>query len=190
MYIYHRVHKTFLKLYRRHSELVSKYNVGLQKSARKVCSNLNCVATLLYKFRKIIGKLIFGTILKDCHSQKRCCYMDIRRQTEHRVVNPTMVDNFASILLCALHDGESVPRVKKVREKSRECHNHKPQPFPDHKRKLRTASSSIFFRRYRLTINVASGPIVLLFLVHLHSGFRSPMSRLLCFVTTVLVTCV
>ena len=30
----------------------------------------------------------------------------------------------------------SGPRVKKkVREKSRECHNHKPQPFPDHKRK-------------------------------------------------------
>ena len=24
---------------------------------------------------------------------------------------------------------------KKVREKSRECHNHKPQPFPDPKRK-------------------------------------------------------
>ena len=26
-------------------------------------------------------------------------------------------------------------RPKKVREKSRECHNHKPQPFPDIKRK-------------------------------------------------------
>ena len=25
--------------------------------------------------------------------------------------------------------------LKKVREKSRECHNHKPQPFPDRKRK-------------------------------------------------------
>ena len=25
--------------------------------------------------------------------------------------------------------------TKKVREKSRECHNHKPQPFPDTKRK-------------------------------------------------------
>ena len=25
--------------------------------------------------------------------------------------------------------------LKKVREKSRECHNHKPQPFPDIKRK-------------------------------------------------------
>ena len=35
----------------------------------------------------------------------------------------------------------SSPRIalnikkKKVREKSRECHNHKPQPFPDTKRK-------------------------------------------------------
>ena len=27
--------------------------------------------------------------------------------------------------------------VKKVREKSRECHNHKPQPFPDPKRKTK-----------------------------------------------------
>ena len=26
-------------------------------------------------------------------------------------------------------------KKKKVREKSRECHNHKPQPFPDIKRK-------------------------------------------------------
>ena len=29
----------------------------------------------------------------------------------------------------------SVMWEKKVREKSRECHNHKPQPFLDHKRK-------------------------------------------------------
>ena len=28
-----------------------------------------------------------------------------------------------------------VPSQKKVREKSRECHNHKPQPFPDPKRR-------------------------------------------------------
>ena len=28
--------------------------------------------------------------------------------------------------------------AKKVREKSRECHNHKPQPFPDAKRKRKT----------------------------------------------------
>ena len=29
--------------------------------------------------------------------------------------------------------------VEKVREKSRECHNHKPQPFPDTKRKRKQA---------------------------------------------------
>ena len=29
---------------------------------------------------------------------------------------------------------------KKVREKSRECHNHKPQPFPDIKRKKKTTN--------------------------------------------------
>ena len=31
---------------------------------------------------------------------------------------------------------------KKVREKSRECHNHKPQPFPDPKRKRQGMSCS------------------------------------------------
>ena len=50
----------------------------------------------------------------------------------------------------------------KVREKSRECHNHKPQPFPDTKRKKKqtkpkkrkskkrtksTKISSLFFKR-------------------------------------------
>ena len=30
---------------------------------------------------------------------------------------------------------KSPRRIKKVREKSRECHNHKPQPFPEPKRK-------------------------------------------------------
>ena len=46
--------------------------------------------------------------------------------------------------------------VKKVREKSRECHNHKPQPFPDPKRKSKhkpnkrtksTKISSLFPKR-------------------------------------------
>ena len=51
---------------------------------------------------------------------KRIGYnLDIMRQTACLVVNPIIVDGYA----------------KKVREKSRECHNHKPQPFPDPKRK-------------------------------------------------------
>ena len=34
------------------------------------------------------------------------------------------------------------PIEKKVREKSRECHNHKPQPFPDTKRKRKQKKSN------------------------------------------------
>ena len=37
---------------------------------------------------------------------------------------------FPSHLLC-------IVRKKQVREKSRKCHNHKPQPFPDPKRKTK-----------------------------------------------------
>ena len=45
------------------------------------------------------------------------------------------------MLNCAQH-GKMVIRLcagnkKKVREKSRECHNYKPQPFPDTKRKTK-----------------------------------------------------
>ena len=35
----------------------------------------------------------------------------------------------------SLNGKNLLPTAKKVREKSRECHNHKPQPFPDTKRK-------------------------------------------------------
>ena len=40
-----------------------------------------------------------------------------------------------------------VPLVhKKVREKSRECHNHKPQPFPDSKRKRKPTNPNNYKR--------------------------------------------
>ena len=35
-----------------------------------------------------------------------------------------------------------MPQKKKVREKSRECHNHKPQPFPDPKRMRKPTNSN------------------------------------------------
>ena len=34
-------------------------------------------------------------------------------------------------------------RNKMVREKSRECHNHKPQPFPDTKRKRKQTKQNM-----------------------------------------------
>ena len=41
---------------------------------------------------------------------------------------------------------------KKVREKSRECHNHKPQPFPDTKRKK--SSMSAWMRPVRILVRL------------------------------------
>ena len=41
---YHKLHLRFPKFYRRHSALVSRYNIGL-KTLLKVCQNLNFMAT-------------------------------------------------------------------------------------------------------------------------------------------------
>ena len=49
-----------------------------------------------------------------------------------------VVSHFHHIKLYAINDLHSYrrfPVLKKVREKSRECLNHKPQPIPDTKRK-------------------------------------------------------
>ena len=54
------------------------------------------------------------------------------------LVSPLMVFSFLSILglkECLVIWLTSRLVTKKVREKSRECHNDKPQPFPDPKRK-------------------------------------------------------
>ena len=39
------------------------------------------------------------------------------------------------------NDKTNATYEKKVREKSRECHNHKPQPFPDPERKSETTDA-------------------------------------------------
>ena len=44
-YRYHKLRKAFSKFYRRHFDLVSKYNVGLKHFFCKVFMNLNFIAT-------------------------------------------------------------------------------------------------------------------------------------------------
>ena len=44
-YRYHKLRKAFSKFYRRHFDLLSKYNVGLKHFFCKVCLNLNLMAT-------------------------------------------------------------------------------------------------------------------------------------------------
>ena len=58
-YIYHKRRKAFSKFYRRHFDLVSKYNLGLKTLLLQGLSEPEFYGDLVYKFRKIIGKYIF-----------------------------------------------------------------------------------------------------------------------------------
>ena len=60
-YRYHKPRKAFSKFYRRHFDIVSKYNVGLKTFLLQGLSEPELYGDLVYKFRKIIimVKLIF-----------------------------------------------------------------------------------------------------------------------------------
>ena len=55
-YRYHKIPKAFSKFYRRHFDIVSKYNVGLKTVLLQGFSEPEFYGDLVYKFRKIIGK--------------------------------------------------------------------------------------------------------------------------------------
>ena len=63
--------------------------------------------------------------------------MEKNKQEVTKVVSP--VKNGVKSTKCILN---------KVREKSRECHNHKPQSFPDTKRRFETCRSNLVSRFY------------------------------------------
>ena len=55
--------KVFLhRLYRRHYELISKFNVGLKTFLREGLSEQDFYGGLIYKFKKLIGR-------NDCYFQ-------------------------------------------------------------------------------------------------------------------------
>ena len=58
-YRYHKFRKAFSKFYRRHFDIVSKYNVGLKTLLLQGLSEPEFYGDLVYKFRKIIGKIDF-----------------------------------------------------------------------------------------------------------------------------------
>ena len=93
-YRYHKLHKAFSKFYRRHFDLVSKYNVGL-----KTLLLPEFYGDLVYKFQKIIGKNDFPYHFKKIFVRyKKTGYnIDVLRQTACLVINPIKVYNFAHI---------------------------------------------------------------------------------------------
>ena len=99
---YHKLRKTFSKFYRRHYELVSKFNVGLKTLLHRGLSEPEFYGDLVYKFKKIVGRADFSDqFRKIIVRYKRIGYnINIMRQSACLVFNPITVNNFASLFNC------------------------------------------------------------------------------------------
>ena len=99
---YFKLRKAFLKFYRRHSALLEKYSVSLQTLLQQGISEPEFYGDLVYRFRKIVGKSnISEQFRKLINHYKRIGYsLDIMRQTACLVVNPIIVDGYASLFNC------------------------------------------------------------------------------------------
>ena len=101
-YRYHKIPKAFSKFYRRHFDIVSKYNVGLQTLLLEGLSEPVVYRDLVNKFRKIIGKNDFPYHFKKIIVRyKNIGYnIDVLLQTACLVVNPIKVNSFAYLFNC------------------------------------------------------------------------------------------
>ena len=63
-YRYHKLRKTFSKFYRRHYELVSKFNVGLKPPLHQGLSEPEFYGDLVYKFKTNEGRADFSDQLR------------------------------------------------------------------------------------------------------------------------------
>ena len=99
---YHKLRKTFSKFYRRHYELVSKFNVGLKTLLHQGLSEPEFYGDLVYKFKKSVGRADFSDqFRKIIVRYKRIGYnINIMRQSACLVFNPITVNNFASLFNC------------------------------------------------------------------------------------------
>ena len=97
LYRYHKLRKAFTKFYRRHFDIVSKYNVGLKTLLLQGLSEPEFYGDLVYKFRKIIGKNDFPYHFKKIVVRyKKIGYnINVMRQRACLVVNPIKVNSFA-----------------------------------------------------------------------------------------------
>ena len=101
-YRYYKLRKAFSKFYRRHFDIVSKFNVGLKTLLLQGLSEPEFYGDLVCKFRKIIGKNDFHYHFKKIiFRYKKIGYnINVMRQTACLVVNPIKVNSFAYLFNC------------------------------------------------------------------------------------------
>ena len=101
-YRYHKLQKTFSKFYRRHYELISKYNVWLKTLLSEGLSEPEFYGDLVYKFKKLIGSNDFSFQFRKIITRyRRIGYnLNVMRQSVCSVFNPITVDNYAAFFNC------------------------------------------------------------------------------------------
>ena len=96
-YRYHKLREDFSKFYRRHNELVSKFNVGLKSLLHQGLSEPGFYSDLVYKFKKIRGMTDFSDQFSKIMRCKRIGYnRNVMRQSACLVISPIRVDGFAA----------------------------------------------------------------------------------------------
>ena len=102
VYRYHKLRKTFSKFYRRHYELISKFNVGLKTLLREGLSEPEFYGDLVYTFKKLLGRNVFSFQFRKIITRYRCIgySLNVLRQSACLVFNPINVNNYAAFFNC------------------------------------------------------------------------------------------
>ena len=108
-YQYHKLRNAFSKFYRRHCELISKFNVGLKSLLHVGLSEPEFYGDFVYKFKKIRGMTDFSDqFRKIIMRNKRIGYnLNVMQQSACLVINPVTVDGYAALFNCTPVDRAS-----------------------------------------------------------------------------------
>ena len=108
-YRYHKLRKAFSQFYRRHYELISKFNIGLKSLLHQGLSEPEFYGDLVYKLKKIMCRTNFSDqFRKIIIRHKRIGYdLNVMRQSACLVINPITVYNFAALPNCTPVDRAS-----------------------------------------------------------------------------------
>ena len=89
-YRYHKLRKAFSKFYRRHYDLISKFNVGLNSLLHQGLSEPEVYGDLVYKFKKIMGRTDFADQFRKIMIRHKLIGYDLNamRQSACLVIKP------------------------------------------------------------------------------------------------------
>ena len=108
-YRFHKLRKAISKFYRRHYELISKFNVGLKSLLHQGLSEQEFYGDLVYNFKRPwVGLIFFYQFRNIIIQHKRIGYdLNAMRQSACLMINPIMVDSFAALFNCTPVDRAS-----------------------------------------------------------------------------------